>query len=225
MKVSQAVRTRFSARGFLDKPVAEETVREILDCARHSPSGGNLQPWHVYVVMGADTRRLVDIVRARMKDRPDGEPSEYSIYPSPLKEPYRTRRFRCGMDLYDTIGIEREDRAGRRRQFERNYEFFGAPVGMFFYVDREMGPPQWADIGILLQTIMLLAREHGLHTCPQEAWSAWPQTVGEFFGVPETLMLFCGLSLGYLDPDDPVNELRTQRAAVDEIATFVGGAQ
>jgi len=222
VKVSQAVRTRFSARSFLDRPVAAETVRKILDCARHAPSGGNLQPWHVYVAMGDETKRLVRTIKQQLETSPDGEETEYSIYPSPLKEPYRTRRFECGVALYDALGIVREDRVGRRHQFERNYEFFGAPVGMFFCLDRQMGAPQWADIGILMQTIMLLAREHGLHTCPQESWSHWHETVAEFFRIPDNLMLFCGLSLGYLDPDDPVNTMRTTRAEVDEFVTFLG---
>ena len=222
MTVSEALATRFTARAFLDTPVAGDVLRQILDAARRSPSGGNLQPWHVWVLGGEEMTRFKALIRKRMETDPFGEGSEYDIYPPKLKEPYRSRRFQCGEDLYATISIAREDKAGRLGQFARNFDFFGAPAAFFFYLDRTMGPPQWSDVGMFMQSIMLLAREHGLHTCPQEAWSVWYKTVGEFFAVPQDLMLFSGMGIGHLDESQPINTLRTQRAPLDEIATFVG---
>ncbi len=222
MTVTEALATRFTARAFLDKPVSGDVLREILDKARRTPSGGNLQPWHVYVVGGDEMVRLKSLVRARMETDPFGEGSEYDIYPPKLKEPYRSRRFECGEDLYATISVAREDKAGRLAQFARNFEFFGAPAAFFFYLDRTMGPPQGSGVGMFLQSIMLLAREYDLHTCPQEAWSVWYKTVGEFFSAPSDLMLFAGMAIGYLDESAPINTLRTRRAPVEEIATFVG---
>ena len=131
-----------------------------------------------------------------------------------------TRRFQVGEDLYAQIGVARADKAGRIRQFSRNYDFFGAPAAMFFLVDRQMGPPQWADIGMLLQSVMLLAREHGLDTCPQEAWASWHGEVTQFLGTPGELMLFCGLAVGYGDGSASINELRSRRVPVEEFATF-----
>jgi nitroreductase len=222
MNVSEAVLSRISTRAFLDRAVDGATLRKILDTARHSPSGGNLQPWHVWAVGGEALARFKELIRRKMEASPFGEGSEYDIYPPKLKEPYRSRRFQCGEDLYATIGVAREDKAGRLQQFARNFDFFGAPAALFFAIDRQMGPPQWSDVGMFLQSIMLLAREQGLHTCPQEAWAVWHKTIREFLDIPEELMLFCGMAIGYMDTAHPINRLRTSRAALDEIATFVG---
>ncbi len=222
MRVTEAVATRMSCRAFLPTPVPEVTVREILEAARQAPSGGNLQPWHVYALTGAPLAELRATVRSRLPQNPRGEDPEYDIYPQNLGEPYRSRRYKCGEDMYATIGVPREDKMRRLLQFARNYAFFDAPVGLLFYVDRQMGPPQWADVGMFMQTVMLLARERGLHTCAQEAWSVWHRTVGEFLGVPAELMLFAGMALGYRDESAPINALRTDRAALEEIAVFRG---
>ena len=219
MNVSAAVDSRMSCRAFLPTPVPQQTVRTILDGARRAPSGGNLQPWHVHVLSGRVLAEFRAMIQERMHAHPRGEGSEYHVYPPELKEPYRSRRFKCGEDMYATIGVPRGDRPARLRQFARNYQFFDAPVGMFICVDRQMGPPQWSDLGMYLQTIMLLAREHGLHTCPQEAWAVWHAAVTSFLSLPAELMLFCGLSLGYRDESAPINHLRTDRA---ELGEFVG---
>jgi nitroreductase len=222
MNVTEAIATRMSCRAFLPTPVPEATVRAILDAARQSPSGGNLQPWRVYALAGAPLAEFVALVRSRMPANPRGEGSEYDIYPADLWEPYRTRRFKCGEDLYATIGVTRDDKFGRLLQFARNYEFFGAPVGLFFCLDRRMGPPQWSDVGMYMQSVMLVAREHGLHTCAQEAWSVWHRTVAEFLALPPELMLFSGMALGYRDEAAPINRLRTDRAPLEEIAQLRG---
>ena len=222
MNVTEAVDTRMSCRAFLPTPVPESTVRAILEAARRSPSGGNLQPWHIYVIAGEPLSQLIAAVRGQLPQFPRGEGSEYDIYPKDLGEPYRSRRFKCGEDMYATIGVPREDKFARLLQFARNYEFFGAPVGLFFYVGRQMGPPQWSDVGMLMQTVMLLAREHGLHTCAQEAWSVWHRTVAQFLQVPPELMLFSGMALGYRDESAPINSLRTDRAELSEIASLRG---
>jgi nitroreductase len=224
VNVSEAVSTRISCRAFVAMPVPQETVRAILDAARRAPSGGNLQPWHVHALTGAPLAELLATVRRKLPAEPRGEGSEYDIYPAGLVEPYRSRRYQCGEDMYATIGVAREDKLGRLLQFARNYDFFGAPVGLFFSIDRRLGPPQWSDLGMYMQTVMLLAREHGLHTCPQEAWSVWYRTVGEFLQLPAELMLFSGMALGYADPAHPINTLRTQRAPLEEFATLRGFA-
>jgi len=222
MKVSEAVATRMSCRAFLPTPVPEATVRAILDAARQAPSGGNLQPWRVYALAGDALAGLVAAVRAKLPNHPRGEEPEYDIYPAELWEPYRSRRFKCGEDLYATIGVTREDKLARLLQFARNYKFFGAPVGLFFYLDRRLGPPQWSDVGMYMQNVMLLAREHGLDTCAQEAWSVWHRTVGGFLGTPPELMLFSGMALGWRDESAPINRLRTDRAPLEEIASLRG---
>jgi nitroreductase len=221
VNVADAVAARFSARAFLDQPVPVEQIRRILDRARQAPSGGNLQPWHVYVVAGRSLRKLRGKIRRRALLKPRGEEPEYNVYPPELGEPYRTRRFKCGEDLYAAIGIPREDRAARLRQFARNFEAFGAPVVLFFTIDRRMGQNQWAHLGMFMQTVMLLAVEEGLHTCPQEAWSAFHQTVAEFLGLPDEQMFYCGMAMGHADLEHPINRWRTERAPLDEIAKFL----
>jgi len=222
MNVSEALATRMSCRAFLPTPVPEATVRAILEGAKQAPSGGNLQPWRVYALSGEPLKEFLALIRSKIPTHPRGEGSEYEIYPTGLWEPYRSRRFKCGEDMYATIGVAREDKLARLLQFARNYEFFGAPVGMFFCLDRRMGPPQWSDVGMYMQSVMLLAREHGLHTCAQEAWSVWYRTVGEFLKLPPELMLFSGMALGYRDESAPINTLKTDRAPLEEFAELRG---
>ena len=162
-----------------------------------------------------------------MRGKPPGfvnspEGSGYAIYPKDLAEPYKTRRNRCGEMMYETMGIERTDKARRLAFVAGNFVFWNAPVGMFFSLGRQMGPPQWSDMGMFIQTLMLLAREAGLHTCPQECWTNWHATVGAFINLPPDRILFCGLAMGYADDSHPVNALRTERAPLDEIAEFRG---
>jgi nitroreductase len=221
MKVTEAIDSRMSCRAFTKQPVAIATIRQILDVARRAPSGGNLQPWHVHVLGGERLREFRGIVKDRLKEKPGGEGTEYPVYPPNLTEPYRSRRFKCGEDMYGTVGIARENRSSRAEYFARNFDFFGAPLALFFSIDRQMGAPQWSDVGMFMQNIMLLAREHGLHTCPQEAWALWHKTVGDFLPLAPNLMLFSGMAIGYRDESAAVNRLRTDRAAIDDFVTFV----
>lgn len=222
MKVSDALDSRMSCRAFLSKPVAAATVRQLLEVAKRAPSGGNLQPWHVYVLAGSALDELRAIVREKLPLHPRGEGAEYDVYPKNLTDPYLARRFKCGEDMYATINVPREDKAARLRQFAKNYELFNAPVGLFFAIDRQMGLGQWADLGMYMQSVMLLAREYGLHTCAQEAWAAWHLTLREYLQMPPNLMFFSGMALGYRDENAPINKLRTDRAALEEFATLHG---
>ena len=222
MTVSDAVASRFSCRDYLPTPVPEATVRDILDRAARAPSGGNLQPWRVHALAGATLEELNARVRARPELLPRGEGAEYDIYPRDLKEPYETLRRDVGAALYRSIGIPREDRPGRYRQYARNFEFFGAPVGLLFFIDRGMGPPQWSDLGGYIQTVMLLARERGLHTCGLEAWTHWHKTVYSLLDVPPDYILFCGMALGHADPDAPINQWRSPRQPLSDFASFSG---
>jgi len=212
--------SRHSCRAYTAQAVDDGIIRQLLKTACLAASGGNLQPWFVHVISGDSMARFRAQLTPKFLATPFGGTAEYNVYPPELKEPYRSRRHKCGEDLYGHIGVARDDRPARHRQFARNYDFFGAPVGMFFYLDRSMGPPQWSDLGMLIQTLMLLAREQGLETCAQESWALWHKEVGEFLGVPPTLMLFCGLALGYGDYSAPINRLRTERAALEDFATF-----
>ncbi|HEY4805257.1 MAG TPA: nitroreductase family protein [Paraburkholderia sp.] len=222
MKVSEAVTSRKSVRQFLSDPVDPAVIRRVLDTAARAPSGGNLQPWHVHVVGGETLAKLKAIMAERIAQAPAGEQMEYDIYPRELGSPYRERRYEVGEDLYRSIDVAREDQPGRLRQFARNYAFFDAPLALFCSVDRQMGPPQWADLGMFLQTVMLLLREAGLHSCTQECWARYAQSVGEFLALPRERMLFCGMAVGHEDPDAPINQWRSARVPLDAFVQFDG---
>lgn len=222
MKVSEAIESRQSVRQFRPDPVPPEVIRQVLEQASRAPSGGNLQPWHLHVVGGDALAQFKSLIRERVVSLPQGEPSEYDVYPRELVSPYRDRRFQVGEALYRSIGIARENRAGRLKQFARNFSFFDAPLALFCSVDRRMGPPQWSDLGMYLQSVMLLLREAGLHSCPQECWAMYSQTVGAFLSLPSERMLFCGMAIGYADADAAINHWRAARAPLSEFAEFIG---
>ncbi|MEZ5551351.1 MAG: nitroreductase [Pseudomonadales bacterium] len=217
MNVTDAVMTRRSIRAFTPDPVDDALLRTLLEKSARAPSGGNVQPWRVFVVNGPAMQRFREFQTTRTAP----ETSAYPIYPEGLKEPYRSSRFKVGEDMYALLGIPREDRSARLKRLMENYNFFGAPAAIFCFVDRQMGPPQWSDLGMFLQTFMLLAREAGLDTCAQEAWSARPDTVTEFVQAPAELTIFCGMAIGYRDPDAPVNMLVSDREPLDVWAKFV----
>ena len=217
MNVSEAVDKRMSVRKFRPDPVSDETMRSLLVDASRAPSGGNVQPWRIYVVNGDSIPRMKEFLATQ----PPLDAPEYEIYPQGLTEPYRTNRFTIGEQMYATIGIDREDKEGRRRQFAANNDFFDAPAALFCFIDRQMGPPQWSDLGMFLQTFMLLAVERGLSTCAQEYWSVRHKSVATFVGAPDNEMLFCGMAIGYADESAPINSLRSERMPLAQWATFV----
>ena len=217
MKVSDAVYQRHSVRSFLSTPVSNDLVKNLLVKSSRSASGGNLQPWKVFVI---NESSMNDFLKFQEDwDKPD-QPA-YEIYPQKLKEPYRTSRFELGEQMYDLLGIPREDKEGRITQVMKNFKFFGAPCAFFCFIDRQMGPPQWSDLGMFLQTFMLLAKEEGLDTCAQEAWSIKNDSVSEFVKADTEDILFCGMCIGYKDTEDPVNSLRSERRNIDEWAKFL----
>jgi nitroreductase len=221
--VSEALASRRSVRGFLDQPVDGGLIRDILTKAARAPSGGNLQPWHLYVVGGDELAQFKATMAQRIQETPMGEPPfDYDIYPKDLKPPYKDYRFQVGEDLYGALGIPRDNKIGRLMWFARNFQFFGAPLALFCYVDRQMGPPQWSDLGMYLQSVMLLLREAGLDSCPQECWAIFPKTVAEFLQPPPEQMLFCGMAIGYKDSADPANGFAARRAPLEAFAQFRG---
>jgi nitroreductase len=216
MNVSDAVSARRSVRQFTTEPVSDDQIRGLLEQASRAPSGGNVQPWRIYILNGDAMTRFRSFIAGR-----PGTGGEYDVYPPDLWEPYRTNRFRIGEQMYATLGIERADKAGRLQQFAKNQDFFGAPAAMFCFVDRQLGPPQWSDLGMFLQTFMLLAQDARIDTCAQEFWSAHHESVREFVGAPDHELLFCGMAIGHADPDAPINSLVSERMPLEEWATFV----
>lgn len=217
MNVDEALKTRVSIRVYKPDPVPEAIMRDILDVARFAPSGGNLQPWKVIAVAGAEKDAIIALADKHLP----GGPDERFVYPPNLWEPYRSRRFQVGEDMYALLGVTRENKADRLVQFAKNFRFFDAPVGLFFVIDKRMGYGQWAHLGMFMQSIALAAVERGVSSCMQEAWALLRAPLHAHFALDENEMIYCGMALGYA-ADAPVNALRSDRAAVDEFATFKG---
>jgi nitroreductase len=197
VKVTEAVQHRATIRGFLQDPVSDETIQRLLEVSARAPSGGNVQPWRIYVINGQ------------------------SMYPEGLHEPYRTNRYALGEAMYEKMGVGREDKAARYAHLARNFDFFDAPAAFFCFVDRKMGSAQWSDLGMFLQTFMLLAVEAGLDTCPQEAWANHWKAVQNFVQAPDNEMLFCGMAIGKRDETKKVNTLRSERMPFGDWGKFV----
>jgi nitroreductase len=221
MSVREAVTGRRSVRGFLSTPVPEEVVWQVLDDAARAPSGTNSQPWLVYVATGAARDRLCEAVTAAAIAGKHVE--EYPYFPADPGEPYISRRRKVGFDLYGLYGVDRKDMEGRKRAMLKNYQLFGAPVAIFFCMEKKMLYGSWLDLGMYMQNVMVLARGHGLETCPQEAWGHFGPTVHEAMGIPDSLVIVSGMSMGYEDKSAKANTLVTERVPAREFARWVRG--
>jgi nitroreductase len=219
--VLDAIRSRRSCRAFLPDPVSQATLEAILDVARWAPSGGNLQPWRVIAVSGEARNEVVRVAGEALFSGADEE-GEHPIYPASLHDPYRTRRFANAESLYTALAIPRDDKAARYRWVAENFRFFGAPVGLFFVMDRRMGHGQFAHLGMFMMAIMLAAEAHGLSTCPQEAWAKLRRTLHAHLGLAEEELLYCGMALGVADGTHASASMTRERAGLEEIAELRG---
>ena len=218
--VEEAIASRRSIRRFLPDLVTRETVTELLALASRAPSGTNVQPWRVTVIGGEAKAAL----SAAILEAPDGSGKperEYNYYPLEFPEPYLSRRRKIGWDLYGLLGIERGEKEKMHAQHGRNFEFFDAPVGMIFSIDRMLEIGSWLDFGMFLENIMIAARGKGLHTCPQAAFANYHRIIRERLAIPEDEVVICGMSLGYADHAATENALVTEREPVESFATFI----
>lgn len=223
MELLEAVSTRISARGFLDRPVSRKIVYQILDLARQAPSGSNMQPWQVHAVTGKVREELIEKTLAYAAEHPIGSvQQEYQAPPQNIVRPYKTRRFECGMALYKALDIDRKDKPARERQLLQNFYFFGAPVGLFFSIHKSLLPGQLGDLGIVMAHVMLIAREFGLQTCSQGFWQDVQPAIREVLDIPEDFYIYNGMALGYADEDHPANKLEINREPVAVFAHFSG---
>ena len=222
MNISEAIKTRRSVRAFTDQPVDQAALRRVLEKAQRSPSGGNTQPWHAAVLTGEPMQALFRSVADVLPQGRAAHSPEYDIYPKDLDGAYEQRRRAVGEDLYGALEITRENKAGRLMWFANNFRAFGAPVLMLVHTPKYMGPPQWSDVGMWLQTIMLLLREEGLDSCAQEAWAMYSAQVRGAVEIPDDHIFFCGMAIGYRDNDAPVNNFEVTRAGLDECVTWQG---
>lgn len=221
--VDEAIRSRQSVRAFLPIPVERTTVEELLRLASRSASGSNIQPWRVRVIAGdARTRLTQAIFDAVARDGFEPYQREWNYYPVRWREPFLGRRRKIGWDMYSLLGVAKGDFEGTQQARMRNYEFFGAPVGMIFTLDEDLEIGSWLDLGIFLGSIMIAARGHGLHTCAQAAFADFHSVIRPLLGIPENEVIVCGMALGHIDPDAAVNGLTTDRADLAAFASFDG---
>ena len=223
LPADEAIRTRRSVRAFLPTPVARQTVEELLALAARAPSGTNIQPWKVRVAAGETRDRLVRAILASLdRDGQAAHKRDWNYYPVNWREPFLSRRRKIGWDMYGLLGIKKGDFEGTERQRRRNFEFFGAPVGLVFTLDEDLEIGSWLDLGIFIGTLMIAARGRGLDTCPQAAFADFHAVIRHELGIADNEIVICGMALGYADETDPVNRLVTERAAPSEFATFEG---
>jgi nitroreductase len=221
--IETAIATRHTIRAFLPTPVPEQTIRAILGLAARAPSGTNTQPWRVYVLTGESKRALSRRLVAAYDDPAEhaAHTEEYDYYPTEWRSPYIDRRRKVGWDLYGLLGIPKGDKARMHAQHARNYEFFGAPVGLMFTIDRIMRQGSWLDYGMFLQSVMIAARAHGLHTCPQAPFTPFHRIIMPHLGGAASEQLVCGMSLGHADPAAIENSLVTEREPVAGFVRFL----
>jgi nitroreductase len=221
--VDDAIRSRKSVRAFLPTPIARSTVEELLTVASRSASGSNIQPWRIRVIAGETKNRLTAaILGAVARDGFEPYQREWNYYPVNWREPFLGRRRKIGWDMYSLLGVTKGDFEGTQAARLRNYEFFGAPVGMIFTLDEDLEIGSWLDLGIFLDAVMIAARGRGLHTCPQAAFADFHRIIRPQLNIPENQIIVCGMALGHIDPDAPVNALVTERAPISDFATFEG---
>jgi nitroreductase len=221
--VDEAITTRQSVRAFLPTPVDRATVEELLAVANRSPSGSNIQPWKVRVVAGDVKQELTqEILDAIARDGFDKYRREWNYYPVQWREPFLGRRRKIGWDMYGLLGVGKGDHEGTHQARLRNYEFFGAPIGLIFTLDEDLEIGSWLDLGILIGAIMIAARGRGLHTCPQAAFADFHSIIRPMLNIPGNEIIICGMAIGYIDPEAPINALQTERAGVAEFTTFYG---
>ncbi|MEQ1686257.1 MAG: nitroreductase [Burkholderiaceae bacterium] len=221
--VDAAITTRRSLRAFLPTPVPRASIEAILSVAARSPSGTNTQPWKVYVLTGEAKTALSRKIQAAFNDPAEREQhtEEYAYYPTEWKSPFIDRRRKVGWDLYGLLDIAKTDKARMHAQHGRNYDFFDAPVGLMFTIDRVMRQGSWLDYGMFLQSIMVAARGRGLDTCPQAAFMQFHRIISAHIGAPENEQVVCGMSLGFADPNAVENTLVTEREPVSAFARFL----
>jgi len=221
--VDAAIVSRRSMRAFLPTPVPRSEIEAILRVAARAPSGTNTQPWQVHVLSGAARQRLVDRIQAAYLDPAQlaSHSEEYAYYPTEWVSPYIDRRRKVGWDLYGLLGIAKTDKARMQAQHARNFQFFDAPVGLIFTIDRLMQQGSWLDYGMFLQNIMVAARGRGLHTCPQAAFTQFHRLIAEELQLQPGQMVVCGMALGHADPEALANSLQTERAEPAEFTRFL----
>lgn len=221
MEISKAISLRKSTRAFLTQPVTKEVITAILEVARYAPSGANTQPWQVVVISKNYIQKIGDSI-TKVRAQSISPNPDYQYYPHTWYEPYQTRRKKCALALYSSVNITKDDHEKRNAQWGKNYYFFGAPIGLLFFLDQKLEKGSWVDIGMFIQNIMLAAKDYDLDTCPQASIAEYPDLVRNIVNISQDKMLVCGMALGYADTTHPINQYKTERESVTNFTKFLG---
>ena len=220
MNIKELIKSRYSVRSFTNEAIDIETIKEILEISSCAPSGGNIQPWKIYVVTNNAKEKLVEKALANY-DNGVQEKIEYEIYPNPLDEEYKKRRSECARDMYKALSIKQDDIELRLSQIRENFKFFGAPVGMIVTIDKSFAENGWGHVGMFIQNICLSAVDNDMGTCLQESWSIYPKTVKDVLNIADNEIVWCGIALGYPNKGHPINNYRTSRESIEKFVTFI----
>ena len=227
MHTSQIMQSRYSVRAYQDKVVPRQVLEDIISQACRCPSSSNLQPWKLYVLSGEIKQQLSDAVIKQLQATKDssalpGETPDYALFPEPMDSPYQERRQQNATALYSLLDANLDDIEKRRFHLMRNYQFYGAPIGIILTQERTMQAGQFIDLGMFLQSLLLLCEEHGLSTCPQAAWALWPNTIRKTLAISNEQIVVCGISVGYEDKAASINQHRSTRIALTDVVNYLG---
>jgi nitroreductase len=219
MTVIDSLKKRKSVRAFLKKEVEIEKINTILESAILCPSGVNMQPFEVYVVSG-DKKLQIENKMLEAFDNNQKEKMDYQYYPLEWIEPFKSRRKELGLLLYSTLGITKDDKEKQINQWKSNYKAFGAPTVIYFFMDSSLDKGSYIDYGIFLQSIMLVATQLGLATCPMASLAEFPTIVKNELNIPKDKILVCGIAIGYEDEIAIINSFKSQRIKLEEFTKF-----
>ena len=219
MDLVEGIKTRRSARKYRSDPIARELLQEVMNLAKWAPSDMNTQPWQVAVVEGTTKQQLADQIISARENNEAPNP-DYNYYPDQWEEPYKSRRKACGLALYNALDIQRGDIGKQKQAWNNNYRFFDAPVGLLFFIDKQLNQGSWLDMGMFIQNVMLAATDSGLSTCPQASLAEYPDIVRNLLNIDDHYAVVCGMSLGYEDKTHPANSFRLEREAVNSFTSW-----
>ncbi len=222
MDVVEAMKNRKSIRGFKPEPVSKEVLQEVLEAAGRAPSALNLQPWEFFVLAGEP---LKQVGRENVEGLKTGATLELEVAESgfPKDSVFRKRQVELAKQLFQLMGIPREDQDKRAAWMELGFRYFDAPAALIIVSDRSLsGEGLLLDIGAVMQSICLVAWKHGLGTCIARQGVFYPDVLRKVAGIPESKRIVIAISIGYPDWDFPANVVETDRERTEALTTWVG---
>ena len=218
--IQKAIFQRRSVRGYLKKSVPKKIIKNIFHIAQRAPSNANIQPWYVYVASGEAKRRIQKQLVSKVKKNIPTNSDYY--YPKNFKFniSYLKRQVECAKELYDNMGVARDDKVARANAYLRNYQMYDAPHVCFIGMYEKFGPAVAIDVGGHIQTLMLAMNSYGVSSCAQATLRNYPNIIREEFNIDKSIKILVGISFGYEDKSVPANRTRVSRDDYNENVFF-----